>query len=649
MRKGEIKMAGGYVGKLLNVDLTRRKVLVEDLDEAVARQYIGGSGLAARLIYDRVNPAVDPFAPENLLVFVTGPLTGTLSPSSGRYAACAKSPLTGTWGESHSAGFWGPELKFAGFDGVLITGRSADPVYLWVQDGIAELRPASHLWGKDTYETEKALKKELDDDRVKVASIGPAGEKLVRFACIINDMGRAAGRCGIGAVAGSKRLKAVAVRGTKMNSIEAADEALLKGFLKKIYVTIRSHPTVQIYASFGTDGIMEMMHEYGDVPIRYFTVGAWPEGILRLSGEAMSRTILRRTYACFRCPIACGRIVEVKEGPYATSEGMGPEYETVASLGALCLNDNLESVAKANELCNRLGIDTISTGNAVAFAMECSERGLIHGEELEGMKLEWGSPEAILEMVSRIGERRGLGRLLGEGVRRASESIGRGAEAIAMEVKGLEAPMHDPRAFKGLGLQYATSHRGACHLRGEVFLIEQGERIPDLGIHERVHRFPTEGKAPIVATMQNWHDVLDTLILCKFTYLPPASVSALLSIVTGWRIHLPELLEVGDRTYNLKRAFSLRCGLDGGQDRLPKRWLEQPLSEGGSKGEVVKLDEMLPEYYRVRGWDEKGIPTKDRLERLGLGGEASDLDSVRETQAADASAARTHPLLKAAS
>jgi len=622
-------MAGGYVGRLLNVDLTRRKISIEGLDEALARRYIGGSGLAARFIYDRVSPAIDPFAPENLLVFMTGPLTGTLSPSSGRYAACAKSPLTGTWGESHSAGFWGPELKFAGFDGLLITGRSEEPVYLWLEDGVAELRPAQHLWGEGTYETEAALKKELGDEKVKVASIGPAGEKLVRFACIINDMGRAAGRCGMGAVAGSKGLKAVAVRGTRVNSIEAADEALLRGFLKKIYVTIRSHPNVQIYASFGTDGIMEMMHEYGDVPIRYFTVGAWPEGISKLSGEAMAKTILKRTYACFRCPIACGRIVKVQEGPYATAEGMGPEYETVTSLGALCLNDNLESIAKANELCNRLGIDTISTGNVIAFAMECVERELIPGAELGGRKLEWGSPEDILWMISQIGEREGLGHLLGEGVKRASRKIGGGSEAIAMEVKGLEAPMHDPRAFKGLGLQYATSHRGACHLRGEVFLIEQGERIPDLGIHERVDRFPTEGQAWIVATMQNWHDVLDTLILCKFTYLPPASVAALLSIVTGWKMLLPELRDVGERTYNLKRAFSLRCGLDGSEDRLPRRWLEESLNEGGSKGEVVKLDEMLSDYYQVRGWDDRGIPTKERLERLGLALEASDLESLR--------------------
>ena len=611
-------MLRGYVGKLLRVNLTSDEFRVEQLQEDLARNYLGGSGIAARILYDNLDPMVEPLSPENILVFMTGPLTGTIAPSCGRYTVCTKSPLTGIWAESHSAGFWGPELKFAGFDGVVFNGRAEGPVYLWVHDGEAELRSAKHLWGLDTYETELALRKELNDERVKVTCIGPAGERLVRVASVLNDMGRAAGRCGTGAVMGSKHLKAIAVRGTKVNVIEAAEEVMLRSFLKKIYVTIRSHPTVQTFASYGTDGLMEMMHEYGDVPVKYFQRGEWADGIPRISGEAMAKTILKRSYACFRCPIACGRIVAVKEGPYATGEGMGPEYETCASLGALCLNDSIEAIAKANELCNRYGVDTISTGNLIAFTMECYEKNLLTKEDLDGVDLTWGNEKAVMGMITRIAMREGFGNVLAEGVRRASQRVGKGSEGFAMHVKGLEVPMHDPRAFKGLGLQYATSHRGACHLRGEVFFIEQGERIPDLGIHERVYRFTTEGKPWIVMTMQNWHDVLDALILCKFTYLPPASVAAVYSMVTGWKTYHLELLKSGERVYNLKRVFSLRCGVTGREDTLPRRLLQEPLAEGGSKGEVVELGKMLPEYYRLRGWSEEGIPTVEKLKELNL-------------------------------
>jgi len=618
-------MVHGYVGKLLRVNLTEEKTRAEILDEAIARKYLGGSGLGAKIVYDEIPPQVAPLDPENRLVFMTGPVTGTIAPSFGRYVVCTRSPLTGIWAESHSAGYWGPELKFAGYDGIVFEGKADSPVYVWIHDGEVEIRDAKHLWGMGTYKTETTLKGELEDEGIKVACIGPAGEKLVKIASVINDMGRAAGRCGTGAVMGSKMLKAVAVRGTKLSKIPSANEDRLKRFLKMIYITIRSHPTVQIYASHGTDGIMDMMHEYGDVPIKYFTRGSWLEGIEKITGETMSKTILLKQKACYRCPIVCRRHVKVDKGPYAGIEGEGPEYETCASLGALCLNDNLESIAKANELCNVYGIDTISTGNAIAFAMECYERGLITNRDTNGIELTWGNHHAIIQMIHKIGRREGLGDLLAEGVKRAAEKIGGDAEEFAVHVKGLEVPMHDPRAFKGMGLQYATSHRGACHLRGLVYHIEQGERVPDLGIHERYERFPTEGKAKIVIVMQNWHDILDSLIMCKFTFLPPASVAAILSMVTGWTVKLPELLEVGDRTYNLKRTFNIRCGITNKDDMLPKRFLEEPLPDGGCKGEVVNIGEMLSEYYKLRGWNEKGIPTREKLETLGLHDVAKDL------------------------
>jgi aldehyde:ferredoxin oxidoreductase len=337
----------------------------------------------------------------------------------------------------------------------------------------------------------------------------------------------------------------------------------------------------------------------------------------KINGETMSKTILHKQYACYRCLVACGREVKVSTGKHAGLAGAGPEYETCAAFGLLCMNDDLGAIAKANDLCNRYGLDTISTGNMIAFAMECYEKELIGKEDL-GMELRWGDPDAIVEMVRQIGEGEGFGAVLGEGVRRASERIGKGAEDFAIHVKGLEVPMHDPRAFKGMGLQYATSHRGACHLRGMFYHIEQGERVPDLGIHKRYERFTVEDKAEPVIAMQNWHDVLDSLIMCKFAMVAPASALAMLQLVTGWDMKLQELVKVGERAYNLKRLINNRYGMTAKDDNLPKRLLNEPLADGGSKGMVVELDRMLPLYYKVRGWDESGVPTREKLAELGL-------------------------------
>ncbi len=608
---------GGYTGRVLRVDLSTGGVKEETLKDDYLRKWIGGSSLGAKMLYDELDPSVGALEPDNILVFMNGPLTGTMCPSCGRYCVCTRSPLTGIWAEAHSAGYWGPELKFAGFDGIIIKGRAQRPTYLWIRDGACELRDASRIWGMDTYETEDALRQELQDPKTRVACIGQAGERLSRISAIMNDKGRAAGRCGVGAVMGSKNLKAVAVRGTKMIVYPVAKEAMLKDYLRKLYVTIRSHPTVQIYASYGTDGIMSMMHEYGDVPIKNFTRGEWADGVKSLCGETMSKTILEKQYACYRCIIACGREIKIDGGKYGSLRGAGPEYETASAFGMMLMNSDLEAVSKANDLCNRYGLDTISTGNTIAFAMECFEKRLITREEV-GVDLRWGNADAMLEIVRMMGERRGFGALLGEGVKRAAEKIGKGAEDFAIHVKGLEMPMHDPRAFKGMGLQYATSHRGACHLRGMFYHIEQGERIPDLGIHKRYERFTVDDKAAPVIAMQNWHDVLDSLIMCKFAIVPPASVVAMLSMVTGWDIKLPEVIRAGERAYNLKRLINARYGMTQRDDTLPKRILTEPLQDGGSRGMVVELERMLPDYYRLRGWDTKGVPTAEKLKELGL-------------------------------
>ena len=604
----------GYVGRLLYVDLSEEKLSDRELAEEEVEMYIGGIGLAAKIVCEEVNPRVDPFAPENVLVFMTGPLTGTLVPTSGRYVVAAKSPLTLAWGEAHASGFWAVELKKAGYDGIVVRGKASSPVYLYIHDGNAELRDAARLWGLTTRETESSIRRELGDKGVKVACIGPAGERLVRYAAITSDLApegpRVAGRTGMGAVMGSKNLKAVAVKGS--GTIKMAQPDRLRRLLRRLLPQIMSFPTTQIQASYGTAGEVELFYSYGDMPIKNFTVGEW-DGIRNITGEALAKAVVKGHRACFNCPIGCWRIVEV--------DGMrvrGPEYETVASLGSLLMINDPQYLVRVNELCNRYGIDTISTGVTIAWAIECYERGILTSEDTGGLELRWGDAELVLKLVEMIGRREGFGRLLGEGCRIASLTVGKGSEKYAMHVKGLEVPMHDPRAFKGMGLQYAVSNRGACHLQGLVLRIEQGERMHDLKIYERVDRFEVKGKGRIVAVMQDWHEVVESMIICKFLAIPPAHLAAMYSLVTGRKKRLPELLRAGTRIYTLKRLFNVACGVLRKDDTLPRRFLEEPLSEGGAKGQIVELEPMLEEYYEYRGWDERGVPRREVLEELGI-------------------------------
>jgi aldehyde:ferredoxin oxidoreductase len=623
-------MTFGYVGKLLRVDLRSQKTEDEKLADEFSRKYIGGSGLASRMIYDEVKPETEPLDPDNRLVFMTGPFTGTIVPTSGRWCICTKSPLTGIWAESHIGGFWGPELKYAGYDGVIIQGRSDEPVYVWIHDGHAEIRSAKGLWGLDTTATQQAIKKELQDEETRVACIGQAGENLVSLASIISDypLNRAAGRCGTGAVMGSKNLKAVAVRAKEIKKVTSSDEKRLTDFLKKIYITIRSNPTVQILASHGTNGQMEMFHEYGDTPVHNWRRGSWPEGVEKVCGQAVTKKMLLKQTACSRCLIACGRHVEIKEGAYAGTVCRGPEYETAGALGTLLLNDDIGIVTKAGQLCDEYGMDTISTGGTIAFAMECYERKLIGNNETDGIELSWGNGEAILATIKKMAQKDGrLGKLLSGGTRKAAEAVGMDSKDYAIHVKGLELPMHDPRAFQGMGLQYATSPRGACHNRGFVAAVEIGARIPelDIGMQERLQRFTTEGKGLVVAKMQNWHELQDSLIICKFTYLPLTFLASIYTMVTGWKVTFDELLEAADRTFTLKRAFNIRMGVARKDDTLPRRILEEPTPDGGAAGKVNRLPEMLDDYYKARGWNEEGIPTNEKLSSLGLDDVAKDL------------------------
>jgi len=605
-----------YRGRVAYIDLTNERVEEREIPREYLLGFIGGTGLAARLIFDLVDPRIDPLSPGNALVFMTGALTGTMMPTSSRFTVAAKSPLTKGWGEAHAGGFWGPELKRAGYDGLVVVGRAERPTYIFIHDGEVELGDASKLWGLDTYQAELELKKMLGEN-VRCAVIGPAGERLVSFAGVFFDVRpdgpRAAGRCGMGAVMGSKNLKAVAVRGS--GRVEVSDPARLRDYLKRILPSIMSFPVTQIHSTYGTTGEVGPLYTYGDLPIKNFSVGVW-DGVRGLEAESVAERIVRGHRACFNCPIGCWRYVDCEvDGERVV--GRAVEYESLGALGSLLLIDDPAKVAKLHQLCNRLGVDVISTGVTIAWLIEARERGLVDDDALGGIQLRWGDHRVVEELIRRIAAREGIGDLLARGVREASRTV-KGSESFAMHSKGLEIPMHDPRAFKGMGLQYATSNRGACHLYGFVLRIEQGERVTDLGIHERVYRFDVAGKGRIVAIMQDWSEVVESMGICKFLQVTPGHVASIYSLAVGMKFEARDLHMRGTAIFNLKRLFNLACGMTGKDDSLPERLLKEPLPDGGAAGQVVELEPMLKEYYRYRGWDENGYPRRETLEKLGL-------------------------------
>ena len=603
----------GYIGKLLVVDLTSGRIEDEPLNADYARQFIGGSGLAARYLYDLLDPDLDPLNPANPLFFMAGPLTGTRAPSCGRFVICARSPLTGLWGESNSGGFFGPEMRFAGYDGIIIKGQAPEPVYLHIADGKATLRDARCLWGKGAYETQDAIKDEVGDAKTRVACIGPAGENLVRFAAVMNDHGSAAGRTGMGAVMGSKNLRAVAVRGHQ--KVALADAERFAALAREALAAIREDIMSDILRETGTAGSLDYSMMLGDAPARYFTQGTFPGGE-NLSGSVMAETILTGAYSCYGCSIACKRKVKVGE-----SEIKGPEYETVCALGTLLLIDDLDAVAYLGHLCDAYGLDTISAGVTIAFAHYLFDQGIIGPSEV-GRELTWGDPDAVAELIEMIAHRRGFGEVLAEG----SRLMGRryGAEELAVQVNGLEVAMHDPRATSAMALVYATSPIGASHNQSDMYLIEMGQAIEELDIPS-TGRFGVEGKAPIVARHQDWRSFCNTLIPCYFANMPVQTLVELLSSATGWEVGLDDAMVIGERIWNLKRALNNRFGLARKDDRLPKLLLT-PLEEGGTEGHVPDLELMLREYYEARDWDpETGKPSREKLEELGLGWVAEEL------------------------
>ena len=613
-------MVGGYVGKILKVDLSTKKVSTEPIDEEVARKYIGGKGYAVYLLYQYLKEYegqgisvkdIDPLGPRNVLVFATGPGTGVPRfPSPSRYHVMTlKAPLTGSIGSGNAGGEWGAFLKFAGFDGIVIEGVSDTPVYLALIDGKAEIRDAGELWGKNTMDTTRALMNSVGGKNTSVACIGPAGENLIPMAVIMNDEYRAAGRAGLGAVMGSKRLKAIIVSGDQKVPVAKPEE--FRGVADRCLDALKNNSvTGEGLPTYGTAVLVNVINTAGAFPYKNWQTGIMPDAE-DISGETLTKEYLVRKRACWGCTIGCGRISSVKSGPFQVLTAEGPEYETIWSLGSDCGINDFDAIVKAHHLCNELGLEPISLGSTIAAAMELNEKGYIPEEHLQGWILEFGNAAVIVEATWRTAYRIGFGKYLALGSRKLCELYGH--PELSMSVKGLEMPAYDPRGIKGMGLEYATSNRGGCHVTGYTVAPEI------VGIPEKIDPLITEGKAQWVKTFQDFVSVVNSTVNCQFTTfaLGAKDYAELLSAVTGWDLSEDGILEIGERIYNMERVIMSRLGFDGKDDTLPSRLLKEPLTEGPAKGHVVDLEKMKEEYYKLRGWD-NGIPTPEKLNELEI-------------------------------
>lgn len=600
---------GGYTGKILRINLTEKTTVIESLNMELAKKYLSGRGLAGKMFTDEVPADVDALSPENKVFIATGALTGTNVPSSARFMVVTKSPLNGTLASSNSGGYWGPQLKFAGYDMLVLEGKADTPVYISILDDKVEIKDAGHVWGKDVYETTSILKSEFGDDKAKVMTIGPAGENLSLMAAVMNDLYRAAGRTGVGAVVGSKNVKAIIVRGT--GKVENADPEKMKAVLTEVLKKTRENGvTGQGLPGYGSAILVNIINENGVYPVNNFQESYDPDADL-ISGETMTEKHLVKKHPCYRCPIACGRYCKWDEGE-AEAEGAGPEYETVWVFGSNSGIHDYDAIHQANDLCNKLGLDTISVGATIAAGMELFQRGYIKPEELDGTPLEFGHAKGMVEWVRKIAYVEGLGAKMALGSYRLAESYG--APELSMSVKKQELPAYDPRGVQGQGLSYATSNRGGCHVRGYLISPEV------LGIPEKLDRLSVEGKATWVKIFQDLTSVIDAVGLCLFSSfaLGLTDYTELVNAITGSNYTDEELLACGERIWNNERLHNFRVGYTKADDTLPKRLLEDPISEGPSKGQVHRLEELLPEYYSVRGWDEEGVPTPERMSALGM-------------------------------
>ena len=633
-------MTYGSTGKLLRVDLTTGTITIEEIPDDLYRKYPGGKALAGYILLNELPVHADPLGPENVLIFMNGLLTGSPVATATRYTVTARSPLTLAYGESEAGGFWGPELKMAGFEGVIVKGASPEPVYLWVQEGKAELRSAGHLWGRTPLEVQTDIRAELGDDKIRILQCGPAGEKLVRMAAITNELRHYNGRNGLGAVMGSKKLRAIAVRGRQRYLSLAQNAEALGELGRKLAKEVQTHPNASDLQRRGTPGLVEGLNAGGILPTLNFRKGAF-ENVDNIKWEAYEREIFTAKRSCYACAVRCKREVMVDGKP---SEYGGPEYETVAAFTSNCGQDDMQVMAKAGELCNIYILDTISTGGTIAFAMECFEHGLIGLEDTGGIELRFGNADAMLKMIELIGTRQGFGNLLAEGSKRAAEVIGGDAHFFAMQVKGQELAMHEPRGKYNVGMGYAVSEIGADHL---VVAHDTSLANPEsinfkaaapLGIlHAHPPRLYNEEKMDQFFRLESWNSLEKTVGLCFFgpaprSFIHPDDVLKAIEYATGWKLSMAEALEIGERGINMARAFNVREGFSRQDDTLPER-LFQPLEGGALTGQAIPrqdFEQALTWLYRIKGWDvETGTPIRQRLEALSLGWVADLIDQAQ--------------------
>jgi len=598
----------GWTGTILRVDLTKGTITREATDPKLARDYLGARGLGGHILRSEVDPKTDSLGPDNKLVFAPGPFTGTFAPSAGRFNVVTKGPLNGVLAASNSGGSFGPELKYAGYDALIIEGKAAKPVYLWIKDDQIEIRDAAAIWGHNTLDTTDLVRAETDED-AKVSCIGPAGEHQALLACIMNEMHRAAGRTGVGAVMGSKNLKAIAVSGS--GAVKVADPERFKAAVMKARKLIQAHPVGGAgLKAYGTDVLVNILNQVGALPTRNYQDGYFPTAD-KTGGESLAAKQLVRPKGCFSCIISCGRVTKVDNPAYA-GYGEGPEYESAWGFGSDCGIDDLDAITKANFLCNEYGIDTISLGSTIACAMELFERGFITAKDTDGVQLTFGNTAAMVEMTRKACTSEGFGAKLAQGSYRLAE--GYGHPELSMTCKKQEMPAYDPRGVQGIGLNYATNNRGGDHVRGYTIAIEVLQNGAVMDPHV------TEGKAGLDITFQNLTGALDSSGACLFSTfgIGGAELAEMLSALTGVEYTLDEFMLIGERIWNQEKLWNLKVGYTKADDTLPVRLLKDPIKTGPSKGEVNHLDQMLPEYYKMRGWDEDGVPTKAKLKELAL-------------------------------
>jgi len=622
-------MAYGSTGKILRVDLTRGVMSVEEFDEAFYRLYPGGKALAAYFLLKEIEPGIDPLGPDNVLALMNGLITGAPLSTATRYTAAAKSPLTGGYGESEAGGFWGPELKLAGWEGILITGRAQGPMYLWIKDDHVELRDARHLWGREPEEVQNTLRQELGDKLVRILQIGAGGENLVRYAAMTNELRHFNGRSGMGAVMGSKNLKAIVVRGSGRYLDVAHDPQSVAELGKLLAKRVKEHPQSWDLQQKGTPGLVSGLNAGGILPTRNFRQGAF-EGVDKIKWEAYEKELLTARRSCYACAVRCKREVAVDGKP--SSYG-GPEYESLEGFGGNCGIDDLQAIARANEMCGRFTLDAISTSSVVSFAMECFEHGLIGPKDTDGVELRFGNAEAMLWLVEKIARRERIGNLMAEGTRRAAEILGGDAKYFAMQVKGQELPMHDPRGKVGVGFAYAISDTGAEHLSAyHDTMVANPNSLTfkgamALGITEGLPpRELSTKKAQYYAVLENWSSLGKVVGFCYFGPAPRSFISVEETVnavraATGWDVSTNDLLRVGERATNLAHTFNMREGFSRKDDTLPER-LFQPLENGALQGVAIprkEFEDAMTELYIAKGWDPNtGKPTRERLRALDI-------------------------------